>query len=337
MRSLVTGAAGFVGSALVDRLLAEGHQVIGIDNFRTGAKANLENAIHCNETSPGQFTLISLDVQAPELTGIVAGANPHIIFHLAAQVDPQASVSDPLFDARSNVLGTINLCEASRLAGVRRIVYAACEESRNGAFASLPLEVGARFSPQSPHAVAKLAGEIYLRAYAEMYDLAPMCLALGSVYGPRQNPRSSGNVVASLAGAMIIGSTFSVRRDRARARDYIYIDDVVEAFVRAGCAPMETSGTFDIGTGQHTTVAELHGLISAVMNGTPQPTVAVVPADEVSAITPDPTRSGREFGWEPVVDLRHGIQRTIRWLQTILEPEPVVDSYRIPRDVELAG
>jgi UDP-glucose 4-epimerase len=130
LRFLVTGAAGFIGSTLVDRLLAEGHQVIGIDNFQTGVIANLENAIRCNQASPRRFALVSVDIQAPELTDIVAGANPHAVFHLAAQVDPQASVSDPQFDARSNVLGTINLCEASQRAGVRRIVYAACGESR---------------------------------------------------------------------------------------------------------------------------------------------------------------------------------------------------------------
>ena len=114
MRALVTGAAGFIGSTLVDRLLADGHQVVGIDNFRTGIATNLEHAFSCNDLSPRRFTLVQVDIQAPEVVDIVAGANPHVIFHLAAQVDVDTSVSDPQFDARSNVLGTINLCEASR-------------------------------------------------------------------------------------------------------------------------------------------------------------------------------------------------------------------------------
>ena len=127
MRALVTGAAGFIGSTLVDRLLADGHQVVGIDNFRTGIAANLEHAFSCNDLSPSRFTLVQVDVQAPEVVDIFAGANTHVIFHLAAQVDYDSSVSDTQFDARSNVLGPINLCEASRIAGVRRIVYAASE------------------------------------------------------------------------------------------------------------------------------------------------------------------------------------------------------------------
>src|SRR5689334_9904574 len=160
MRAIVTGAAGFIGSNLVDRLLYDGHQVVGIDNLHTGIPANLERAYSLNDRWPGRFTLVRCDIQAPELVGIVAGASPHVIFHLAAQVDPAASVSDPVFDARCNVLGTINVCEAGRQAGVRRIVYAASGESRYGAPGPLPVDESNCVDPLSPHAAAKLAGEM---------------------------------------------------------------------------------------------------------------------------------------------------------------------------------
>ena len=237
MRTLVTGAAGFIGSTLVDRLLADGHQVVGIDNLSTGVVANLEHAFRYNTLSPGRFTFQRADIQMPELTGIVAGTNPDVIFHLAAQVDLRASVSDPLFDARSNVLGTINLCEASRRAGVRRIVYAASGGSRYGAPTCLPVDEGTRVDPLSPYAAAKLAGELYIRAYAEMYGMAPICLALANVYGPRQSPHGEAGVVAVFGSAMITGRPITVYGDGTAARDYVYVDDVVDAFVRAGHAP----------------------------------------------------------------------------------------------------
>src|SRR5262249_40675511 len=159
-----------------DRLLADGHQVVGVDNFSTGAQANLAAARAAASAGSARFTVVDADVRAPELTDIVAGANPEVIFHLAAHVDLRASVTDPELDARTNVLGTINLCEASRRAGVKRVVYAASGGSRYGVPAQLPVDETAPVGPLSPYAVAKLAGELYLGAYAEMYGLAPICL-----------------------------------------------------------------------------------------------------------------------------------------------------------------
>jgi UDP-glucose 4-epimerase len=162
MRAVVTGAAGCIGSALVDRLLADGHQVVGIDDLSTGSVANLESAMRMGASGSRLFTLIRRNVQAPELRDIIAGTNPAVIFHLAAQADPEASWRDPHFDARSNVLGTINLCEAARRAGVERIVY---------------ITDPAPY-PATPHAVGKVAAEMYLDAYAERYGLTPIGVAV---------------------------------------------------------------------------------------------------------------------------------------------------------------
>ena len=318
MRIFITGAAGFIGSTLVDRLLADGHQVVGVDNLSTGTVANLENALHVSE----RFTFVHNDIQAPELTGLIAGTNPHIIFHLAAQVDLPASVSDPQFDARSNVLGTINLCEASRRAGVRRIVYAASGESRYGAPACIPVAEIDQVDCLSPNAVAKLAGEMYLRAYAEMYGLRPICLALASVYGPRQKPHGAAGVIADLCRAMITGQPFTVYRDGTAAHDYVYVDDAVDAFMRAGCAPIETTGTYNIGTGQPSTVTEVRGLIAAELDRSLAPGYSVAFSDQLHAIALDSTKAQNELGWMPTVDLREGIQHTIRWLCATLKPEP---------------
>ena len=189
MRTLVTGAAGFIGSTLVDRLLLEGHQVTGVDNLSAGPPvANLESAHRHN--GPGRFTFVAADVRHPELSDVIAGSNPDVVFHLAAQIDVRSSVDDPQFDARNNVLGTINVLEASRRARVPRIVYASSGGARYGAPATLPATEDTPVDPLSPYAAAKVAGELYMRAYAGMYGLSPICLALANVYGPRRLPRA---------------------------------------------------------------------------------------------------------------------------------------------------
>ena len=322
MRCFVTGAAGFIGSTLVDRLLAEGHTVVGIDNLSGGVAANLEHAHRRNRLCPGRFTFLRADIQAPELTGIVAGTNPDVVFHLAAQVDLRASVSDPQFDARSNVLGTINVLEASRRAGVRRVVYAASGGSRYGAPTRLPVDETAQLDPLSPYAAAKVAGEMYVRAYAGMYGIAPICLGLANVYGPRQNPYGEAGVIAVFGSRMLSGRPVTVYGDGTATRDYVYVDDVVDAFVRAGQAPSTTVGTYNIGTGQQTTVAEVHRVIAAVLEGSSVPRYAAARIGELHAIALDATKAEKELGWNPAVDLVEGIQRTMQWLRATLDPEP---------------
>jgi UDP-glucose 4-epimerase len=322
MRAFVTGAAGFIGSTLVDRLLADGHRVVGIDNLSTGVVANLEHAHRYNELSPRRFNFVQADVQAPELTGIVAGSNPDVIFHLAAQVDVQVSVADPQFDARNNVLGTINLCEASRRAGVQRIVYAASGGSRYGAPTSLPVGESTQADPFSPYGVGKLAGELYLGAYARMYGIAPICLALANVYGPRQNPHGETGVIAVFGSAMITGRPVTIYGDGTGSRDYVYVDDVIDALVRAARAPMSTAGTYNVGTGHQTTTTQVHRLISAVLDGSSLPCFEAARTGELRAIALDAAKAEIDLGWKPAVGIAEGIERTIGWLRSVLELEP---------------
>jgi UDP-glucose 4-epimerase len=319
MRTLVTGAAGFIGSTLVDRLLEEGHRVTGVDNLSAGPPAaNLKSA-HRHKRS-GRFTFVAADVRHPELSDIVAESSPEVVFHLAAQVDERRSVDDPQFDARNNVLGTINLLEASRRARVPRIVYAASGSARYGTPATLPATEDTPMDPLSPHAAAKAAGELYTRAYAGMYGLAPICLALANVYGPRQDPHGEAGVVTIFGSAMISGRPTTIYGDGSATRDYVYVDDVVTAFLCAAEAPVTATGIFNIGTGVETTVTDLHQLIAGEVGVSRSPDYAEARTGEVQASALDPTRAGRMLGWKPDINLTEGIKRTVDWLRGVLDP-----------------
>jgi UDP-glucose 4-epimerase len=321
MRTLVTGAAGFIGSTLVDRLLGEGHQVTGVDNLSAGSPAaNLESA-HRHK-GPGRFTFVAVDVRHPGLSDVIARTNPDVVFHLAAQIDVCRSVDDPQHDARNNVLGTINLLEASRRARVARIIYAASGGSRYGGPTILPATEDTAIDPLSPNAVANVAGEFYMRAYASMYGLAPICLALANVYGPRQYPHGKPGVVTLFGSAMISGRPTTIYGDGSATRDYVYVDDVVSAFLCAADAPVTTTGVFNVGTGVQTTVTELHQLVAEAVGRSRPPDYAAARIGEVHANALDPTRAGRVLGWKPDTDLTEGIKRTVDWLRALLDQRP---------------
>ncbi|MBJ7337654.1 NAD-dependent epimerase/dehydratase family protein [Mycolicibacterium sp.] len=322
-RSLVTGAAGFIGSNLVDRLLADGHEVVGIDNLSTGHVDNLASAWQVERSHPGRFRFHHLDVTAPELTDVVLGSNPDVIFHLAAQIDVRVSVRDPLFDARSNVLGTINLCEASREAGVQKIVYAASGGSRYGTPSALPVGEGALANPLSPYAVAKFAGETYLRAYAGMYGVTPICLALSNVYGPRQSIRGEAGVIAVFGSSMVAGREVTIYGDGTATRDYVYVDDVVEAFVLAAASNAETAELYNVGTGRQTSVLELHRLMAAMFDDAADPVYKPARTGELQAIALDAGKAARELGWMPAAGLEEGIAHTVEWLRSVSVSDPL--------------
>src|SRR6478752_998642 len=307
MRVLVTGGAGFIGSCVVDRLIAVGHQVTVIDNLSRGSQANLADA-----GSAARF--IQADIRDAGLGVIVTEAAPEVILHLAAQIDVRASVNDPLNDASINILGTINLAEAARTAHVRKIVFTSSGGSIYGQPTRLPVTEDTPADPLSPYAVAKISGELYLNAYSKLHGVQCTHVALANVYGPRQDPHGEAGVVAIFVQALLQDRPTTVFGDGTNTRDYVHVNDVATAFLLAA----DTIGDrrrYNIGTGIQTTDRELHTLIATELSVPDQPHPAPARLGDLRASALDPSRARKELGWHPDYDLTTGIQSTIEYFR----------------------
>ncbi|HEX8001144.1 MAG TPA: NAD-dependent epimerase/dehydratase family protein [Mycobacteriales bacterium] len=317
MRILVTGAAGFIGSTLTDRLIADGHDVVGVDDMSTGKMSNLAAARAANKERRGAFSLTKLSIVDPSFLDVVAKARPEVICHLAAQMDVRKSVADPVFDATVNVVGTINVLEAARRAGVRKVVFTSSGGSIYGSQTRLPVSERVRPAPESPYAASKASGELYLHAFQKMYGLEYTSLALANVYGPRQDPHGEAGVVAIFGTALLTGKPTKVFGDGGNTRDYVFVDDVVEAFVRA-CGPGGNGRRLNIGTGVQTTDRGLHTVVAAAAGAPDDPEYAPPRIGDARSIALECAAARQALGWEPWTRLADGVQATVDWLRTTL-------------------
>ena len=298
MRALVTGGAGFIGSHLVDALVARGDDVAVLDDLSSGKR----------ERVPGGVALHVTDIaDAPATAAALAEARPEVVFHLAAQVDVRHSVADPALDARRNVAGTASVLEAARLAGTRRLLLASTGGALYGDGVTLPTPEDASLEPFSPYGTSKAAAELYLGLYHRLYGLSTMALRFGNVYGPRQDPHGEAGVIAIFAGAVAEGRAVTVFGDGSQTRDYVYVGDVVAGFLAAAGA--EATGAMNIGTGVETSVAELVAALGVPAEYAPART------GEVSRSCLDVSRAADVLGWRPAVPLADGLQRTLAAVQ----------------------
>jgi UDP-glucose 4-epimerase len=307
MNCLVTGGAGFIGSNLVDALVARGDAVTVVDDLSTGRRGNLDGALAAGAE------LVELDIRdAAGLAALAAEKQPRTVFHLAAQIDVRKSLEDPAFDAAVNVGGTANVLEAARGAGAARVVFVSTGGAiyGEGEGQQLPLDESTAIAPMSAYGQSKYAAEGYLALYERLYGLSTMALRLGNVYGPRQDPLGEAGVIAIFCGLLSSGGRPTVYGDGTQTRDYIYVGDVVAAALAA--AESGVTGPINIGSGEETSVLELAAALGH-LGGTEsfEPELAPPRAGEVQRISLDASRAERELGWRPATSLDEGLRLTL--------------------------
>jgi UDP-glucose 4-epimerase len=305
MRALVTGGAGFIGSHLVDALVQRGDDVVAVDNLSTGRRENLAMA-----TGKGA-ELVEADITDPSIVAAqFERTRPEVVFHLAAQIDVRRSVTDPVFDMNVNVGGTINLLEATRLTDSPRFVFASTGGAiyGEGQGLELPLDETATCRPDAPYGQSKFAAEGYASLFGRLFGLSTVGLRLGNVYGPRQDPLGEAGVVAIFCGALLTGRTPRVFGDGHQTRDYVYVDDIVAAFIAAAAA--DATGTYNVGTGVETSVLELGKLIGEACDRPFEPEMAPPRAGEVQRIAIDSGRATTDLGWRAQTPLVDGLRET---------------------------
>ncbi len=306
MRVLVTGGAGFIGSHVVDSSVALGHQVLALDDLCRGRRENLAGAL-----ARGARLEVA-DIRAPEAAAAVRAFAPELVCHHAAQLDVRKSVADPAFDADVNLVGFLRVLEAARLGGaLTHVVFASSGGAMYGEQDEFPARENHPVRPESPYGLAKAVSEQYLAWYRRMYGIGFTALRYGNVYGPRQSPHGEAGVVAIFCTRILANQALTIYGDGRQTRDYVFVDDVVDANVRA--MERRPQGGFNIGTAVETDVCELARRLIEVSGRKIDVRHAEARAGEQKRSVVDPTAFGDATGWRPTVAVAEGLARTYQW------------------------
>jgi UDP-glucose 4-epimerase len=309
MRVLVTGGAGFIGSHVADRLHADGHEVLVVDNLSTGRRQNLASDIE----------LRVLDIREPALDACLADFRPELVIHLAAQVNARRSTTEPLLDAEINILGSLRLLESARVHGVRKVVYASTAAVYGEPRAN-PVPEDHHIAPICPYGASKQVVEQYLHSFAHNHGIDFTVLRFPNIYGPRQDAKGEAGVVAIFCEQMIRNEDCVIFGDGGQTRDFLYVGDAARA-----CAMLVgTKGAkaiYNLGTAQMTSVLELHALLKEMTGVSQDAMHQEAKPGEIYSIALDASRIQREIGWKAEVSIGEGLSETVEFMRdSILSP-----------------
>jgi UDP-glucose 4-epimerase len=308
--ALVTGGAGFIGSTLVDRLLASGQSVDVVDDLSTGSIANLADA---RADRANDFRFHHHDIADPSVVDLIAHRAPAVVYHLAARPDLGSHTARPDLDARVDVLGALHVLEGARAAGSAKVVFTS---SGAGLYArvppsKLPVRESAAQEPTSPHTLAKRVVMEYLGLYRELYELEFTALVLAAVYGPRQGADGDAGTVLALAGELLAGGHGTLPGDGGQTRDFVFVDDVVDALVRA--AARGSGLACNIGSGTETSLLDLHRSMAVALGRDAHAMLGGEPLDGPDRFALDPGRAAIHLGWKPFTPLDTGLRELLAW------------------------
>jgi UDP-glucose 4-epimerase len=305
MKTIVTGGAGFIGSHLIDNLVDAGHEVLAIDDLSSGKQANLNNAARLEE----------MDIGDERISDVVSSFVPDAVFHAAAQISVSLSAREPATDAKTNILGTLNVLDAIRQApgDPAKFVFVSTGGAMYGEPEALPASESVPAQPGSPYGASKRAIEIYLPVYERLFGIKHTTLRLANVYGPRQDPHGEAGVVAIFSRAMLANKPVKIFGDGLDERDYVYVGDVARALMSASTS--DGCGPFNVGTGLGTNVNDLFGMLAELCQYGSGAQYEAPRAGDIGKISLDSARINRDMGWSPETALIDGLANTVAWFR----------------------
>lgn len=304
MKILITGGAGFIASHIADAYLEGGHQVTIVDNLSSGRMMNI----------PPRAEFIEMDIRSDGMRNILSAGRFDVVNHHAAQMDVRRSVSDPIFDASVNIVGTLNLLEGCRESGVRKFIFASTGGAVYGEQSAFPATEEHPCHPLSPYGISKYSIEQYLYYYREIHQIQHVILRYANVYGPRQNPHGEAGVIAIFGQRLIRGEEPVINGDGKQTRDYVYVGDIVRANVLA--LGFDRSDIFNIGTGIETTVLELFDHLSSITGSRAGRNHAEAKKGEQMRSVLSSAKIERALGWKPQVFLEQGLTSTVEFFRS---------------------